>query len=192
MLIGITGYARSGKDEAASILVKEFGFVRIAFADALREFLLAQDPWILDTYHPLFAFSAVKLSKLVDCCGWDGAKKIPEVRRLLQITGTECVRNIFGDTTWVDLAFKKVQAHPNVVITDCRFPNEESGVHEWGGIMWRISRPGLAIDADRNHDSERFVPELNVDYELDNISTLEAFHDLVRFTYYSSRTKEAS
>jgi dephospho-CoA kinase len=43
-LIGLSGYARSGKDEAAKVLIEEFGFKRIAFADKLRDFLYALDP----------------------------------------------------------------------------------------------------------------------------------------------------
>ena len=32
-IIGLSGYARSGKDEAAKVLVEELGFPRVAFAD---------------------------------------------------------------------------------------------------------------------------------------------------------------
>jgi dephospho-CoA kinase len=45
MIVGISGYARSGKDEAAKALV-EMGFERRAFADKLREFLLALNPMV--------------------------------------------------------------------------------------------------------------------------------------------------
>ena len=38
-IVGLSGYARSGKDEAAKVLVEEFGFTRVAFADKLREVL---------------------------------------------------------------------------------------------------------------------------------------------------------
>ena len=44
MIVGITGYAQHGKDTAAQVLVTEFGFVRVGFADALKELALAVNP----------------------------------------------------------------------------------------------------------------------------------------------------
>ena len=38
-VIGLTGYAQSGKDTVASILVEKYGYRRIAFADKIRDFL---------------------------------------------------------------------------------------------------------------------------------------------------------
>ena len=45
MLVGITGYAGSGKDTAALALLNN-GFERRAFADPLRAGLLGIDPWL--------------------------------------------------------------------------------------------------------------------------------------------------
>ena len=44
MIIGISGYATAGKDTIGEILVENHGFRRIAFADKLREVLLALNP----------------------------------------------------------------------------------------------------------------------------------------------------
>ena len=44
MIIGLTGYAQSGKDTVAKILVENYGFTRIAFADKIREFLYETNP----------------------------------------------------------------------------------------------------------------------------------------------------
>ena len=45
-IIGLSGFARSGKDEAAKVLVEEFGFKRVGFADKLREVLYALNPLV--------------------------------------------------------------------------------------------------------------------------------------------------
>ena len=36
MIIGLSGYARSGKDTVAELLVLNYGFKRVAFADGIR------------------------------------------------------------------------------------------------------------------------------------------------------------
>lgn len=43
-LIGLSGWATSGKDETANVLVRLYGYERIAFADKLKEFVKAIDP----------------------------------------------------------------------------------------------------------------------------------------------------
>ena len=86
MIIGLTGYARSGKDSVAKVLVDHYGFIRLAFADPIRDLLLEVNP-ILDKGN--------RLSSLVDEYGWDIAKAQPEVRRLLQTLGVGA-RKVFG------------------------------------------------------------------------------------------------
>ena len=38
-VIGLTGYAQSGKDTLASILVEKYGYSRVAFGDKIRDFI---------------------------------------------------------------------------------------------------------------------------------------------------------
>ena len=86
MLIGLTGPPGCGKDTAADHLVKNHGFVRVAFADTIREVALTIDP-----YDHFF-----RLSDVINLIGWDRAKRQPEVRRLLQVIGTEAGRDVHG------------------------------------------------------------------------------------------------
>ena len=46
MIIGLTGYAQSGKDTLANILVENYGYTRVAFADKIREFLYEVNPMV--------------------------------------------------------------------------------------------------------------------------------------------------
>src|SRR5581483_2011292 len=95
-LLGLMGYAQAGKDTVAKLLVEEFGFTRIAFADALREALYALNPLIP------FEGDHVRLRWLIDASGWEEAKvRHPEVRELLQRLGTESGRNVLGADVWV-------------------------------------------------------------------------------------------
>ena len=50
MIIGLSGYARSGKDTVAETLVNEYGFKRVAFADKIKDLLYTMgDVITLDT-----------------------------------------------------------------------------------------------------------------------------------------------
>ena len=52
MIIVLTGYARSGKDSVAKVLVEQYEFTRVAFADKIKDLLVEMDP-ILENGHRL-------------------------------------------------------------------------------------------------------------------------------------------
>ena len=188
-IIGLSGFARSGKDEAAKVLVEEFGFVRVAFADKLREMVYALNPIVaVDTvedgtpnwYHEETRY----VQDVIDQYGWDGYKETKygtEIRRLLQRLGTEAGRQTLWDTIWIDAALDTVSAN-KVVVTDARFYNEFDAVRERGGVIWRIERDG--VGPANSHASEMEA----IDYPhfsktIRNDSTLEAYQRAVRAAY---------
>jgi dephospho-CoA kinase len=54
-VIGLTGYAQTGKDTVGEILVRDHGFKRVAFADAVRECVYALNPLIPTLFGQGFA-----------------------------------------------------------------------------------------------------------------------------------------
>lgn len=189
MIIGLSGYARSGKDTVADRLVTSHGFTRIGFADALRDALYALDPWIPDNNFT----GLTRLASIVDTVGWERAKdEHPEVRILLQRLGTEVGRNLWGEDFWVDRLAEKVfhltAADPdlNVVIPDCRFPNEAVYVQmnmapngAPRGELWRITRPGYAPV--NPHPSETALNDWSFDTFISNDKTVAALHEHVDY-----------
>lgn len=168
MIVGLSGYARSGKDEVAKILVNEFGYTRIAFADKIRELLYATNPQI----------GGNRLQYLVDTYGWDVAKTQPEVRHLLQSLGVGA-RNVFGDNHWIIEAVKGIDKNKNYVITDVRFTNEAEWLSDiLGAQIWRVNRPG--VEAINAHVSETQMDTYNFNTVLHNEGTLEELGLLVR------------
>lgn len=167
-LIGVSGRAGAGKDLLASHLAP-FGYVRVAFADPLREMALAIDP--LATY-------GVHLAELVQAVGWDDAKKDPEVRRFLQRLGTEGVRNFFGADTWVRLAEERIAdlGDVPVVITDVRYPNEVELVWRLGGLWCHVNRPDAAPVP--GHVSENSVVPVDADVIVHNTAGPERLEEL--------------
>ena len=167
MIIGLSGYARSGKDEVAKILVEEYGYTRAAFADKIREFLYETNPQI----------GGNRLQHLIDTYGWEVAKSQPEVRHLLQSIGVGA-RKLLGDDIWIYQVLKDLHPSDKVVISDVRFINEAECIGARGGQLWRIKRTGL--EAVNSHVSEHDMDGYPVDKILKNEGTLEDLRTLVR------------
>ena len=167
MIIGLSGYARSGKDEVAKILVEEYGYTRAAFADKIREFLYETNPQI----------GGNRLQHLIDTYGWEVAKSQPEVRHLLQSIGVGA-RKLLGDDIWIYQVLKDLHPSDKVVISDVRFKNEAECIESRGGELWRVKRTG--VEAVNSHVSEHDMDGYPVDKILKNEGTLEDLRTLVR------------
>lgn len=171
MIIGLSGYARSGKDTVAGMLMGLHGYERVAFADKIRELLYEMDPLVMHNYMDF------RLQDVIDSKGWEIAKtEFPEVRRLLQDLGVGA-RKLFGDTFWVDQVVGQF-GHSwwgydtNVVITDVRFINEAQAIKGKGGQIWRINRPGT--EAINDHVSEHDLDGWDFDVVIENDSDMPA------------------
>lgn len=169
-IISLSGYAKSGKDTTAEILVRDHGYVKMAFADLLRTAVLHLNPilaWDHKTELPIRVADALRYLT------YEEAKtKYLEYRRLLQFMGTEVGRMLFGTDFWVDKTFEKIEFGDaeKIVIADCRFRNEARATQEHGGIVVRIDRPGIGpINA---HESEVGLDDWVFDYRIENNGTI--------------------
>lgn len=177
VLIGLTGYARSGKDTVGKILVEKHGFERRSFAEPIRRGLLALDPTLCsdedgEPYH-LSQWLAVYRGD------WDGVKSSafgPEVRRLLQRFGTEAGRDIHGPDVWVNALFREPLA-AKTVITDVRFLNEAQAIARRGGMVVRVYRPGYA--ALNQHASENELDQIRAFWSLGNAGSVACLENHV-------------
>jgi len=170
VIIGLSGYAQSGKDEVAKILVEEYGYTRIAFADKIRELLYEMNP----NYHDTL------LQQAVDRLGWDEVKKDQAVRRMMQNLGVGA-RKMFGDGFWVSQVFFGYDWKIPTVVTDVRFQNEANLLKKWtpdDTQIWRVKRPG--VEAVNSHISEHDLDDYKFDQILKNEGTLEDLRDMVR------------
>ena len=149
MIIGLSGYAQSGKDTAADYLIEHSKFGKNAFADTLRSCVEALDP--------IISGDGLRYNQAVEALGYEMAKSTyPEVRRVLQRMGTEVGRNILGSDVWVESTLNRMMASSSYrhwVITDVRFPNEFEAIKsQRDGYVVRIIRPGY--EALNTHVSE--------------------------------------
>lgn len=171
-VVGLTGYAQSGKDTAASFLVDE-GFTRLAFADILRQSVYNLNP-VGSVARESVREDWGRVQTIVDEHGWEYAKvKYPEIRYLLQRFGTEVGRDLYGVDFWVERVVSQIEFDGDYVITDVRFPNEEQAVHLIGGKVFKIVRPGTG--AVNGHASEAYVDSMPVDGIIMNEGDLEQY-----------------
>jgi hypothetical protein len=168
MIIGLSGYAQSGKDSTAELLCLKYGYKRLAFADPMRQALLTINPQ-LD--------SITRVSDLVEDYGWDLAKRNPEIRRLLQVLGTDFGRKMLGDDVWINIALSGIKSEDKIVVSDVRFPNEAEAIKKLGGTVWRINRHNHT--AVNGHTSERAMDNYMFNYVIYNDGTLAELSDEV-------------
>ena len=146
----------------AEMLCLNYGFKRISFALPMRDAIYTLHPWI---------GSNITVVDLVFEYGWDVAKANPEVRRLLQVFGTEVGRELFGERFWIDQAFKRAEEYQRVVFSDVRFPNEAKAILQRSGDMWRVNRHNhLAVNA---HKSEHAMDNFMFKHVLYNDGTID-------------------
>lgn len=155
VLIGLSGYARAGKDSIADHLVNHHGYTRLAFADRLKA----------------VAYDSVQFVRdLVDKEGWEAAKGYEGVRRLLQDLGVAARKHLYPNV-WVDPVMADIQPGGKYVISDCRFPNEAKAINDRGGWLGRVERPGIGPVND--HESERGLYNWTFHHTVFNDGTLD-------------------
>lgn len=179
-LISFSGALRSGKDAAADHLVVKHGFAKLGMSDVLNGAMLLIDPIVYSNRYG----DSIRYSSIVNQIGYTEAKKHPEVRRLLQVLGTEVGRNMLGENIWVDAMRRKISAlldeGEDVVLTGVRFPNELEMICDLYGVPVWIERP---VEGDKpeytKHASENSLSAGDFDHEITNGGTLEELYKSV-------------
>lgn len=165
MIIGLSGYAGSGKDLFAELASEVIWCARLAFADALRleiarafgispgELLRNKErpnphlrpPWCTD-----LAFAEIMIAR---------GRDTYSPREILQLWGTE-YRRAQDPRYWITRAAEcadayRLAGYPVCLVTDVRFPDEAEWIESEGGQVWRIDRPG--VEPVNGHCSERLL-----------------------------------
>ena len=141
MIIGICGLIGAGKDTMADYLVNIHQFRRESFANTLKDAVSAVFGWDRDLLEGRTRHSR-EWREQVDAW-WADRLGIPDLtpRWVLQYWGTEVVRRSFHDDTWIaSLENRLRKTTDDVVISDCRFPNEIGAIKRAGGLVVRVHR----------------------------------------------------
>lgn len=177
-VVGLTGFAGSGKSTVAEYLVEKHGYTRLSFAGPLKKMLRTLNPIIgnppafagRDLYQPYFYLN--DLFELVEKSLTQHGEPVslaeveikksswgPEYRRLLQKLGTDCIRAHQPDF-WVNAAVAQMTDEDGLyVFDDVRFPNEAEVIkdlNKWG--LWNVDRADVLGNPD--HESEKWAGKL--------------------------------
>ena len=140
MIIGVCGLIGAGKDTIADYLVNIHEFRRESFAGTLKDAVSAVFGW--DRIMLEGRTRASRAWREEPDAWWSerlGREITP--RWVLQYWGTEVCRHGFHDDIWIaSLENKLRHSADNVVISDCRFPNEIDAIRRAGGTVIRVVR----------------------------------------------------
>lgn len=196
-IIGIVGFIGSGKDTVADYLVNTHKFQRESFASSLKDAVSAVFNW--DRALLEGRTSESRDWRETPDTWWSNRLNMNITPRwVLQHWGTEVCRIGFHDDIWIaSLENKLLTSNNNIVISDCRFPNEIAMIKNAGGkIVW-VTRGDLpswyniAVRAAEPSNDELAIQELSrfnihpsewswagtkFDTIIDNNSTLEVLY----------------
>ena len=206
MIIGVCGFIGSGKDTIADYLVNLHHFRRESFANTLKDAVSAVFGWDRMMLEGRTK-QAREWREQVDAW-WAERLGIPHLtpRWILQNWGTEVCRKNFHDDIWIASLENKLRASTDdIVISDCRFPNEIAAIKKAGGRVVRVVRGAepawyqLAVSRNRGpngnsswalsgrkleqlgiHASETAWVGTRFDAVLDNNGTLEDLYQQVK------------
>lgn len=189
-IVGIGGKLASGKDAISDHLVENHGWVKLGMSDALADALYVLNPWIYkerprtgETHDVIL--HPIRYQDLHGMVGYVKAKEEPEVRRLLQMLGTEVGRNMISEYVWTDIIERRIRALvdqgvPGIIVTGIRFPNELSVIESnLDGELWWVNRPSLEETVNAGHASENSVGVDDFHVVIENDSTLDALYGKV-------------
>ena len=141
MIIGVCGFIGSGKDTVADYLVNFHGFRRESFANTLKDAVSAVFGWDRTMLEGRTK-EAREWREQVDPW-WAARLNMPNLtpRWILQYWGTEVCRKGFHDDIWIASVENKLRtSKDDIVISDCRFPNEISSIKNAGGTIVCVER----------------------------------------------------
>jgi hypothetical protein len=218
-IIGVFGYAGSGKDTVGKLIQYNMSRSRIPIEEVIENYsnnewwMEEQSGWEIKKWAGKLKYIAsiitgIPVDKFEDQefkrtnlgpewnitkqyesdAPWiaEGGESYEEpmtVRDLLQILGTEAMRDGLHKNVWVNALmadYKPTQVQwsdgpvggyedgpmPNWIITDTRFPNEAKAIKDKGGIVIKVDRPG--VGPVNGHPSEDALKDYNFDYVIHN------------------------
>jgi hypothetical protein len=140
VIIGICGFIGSGKDTIADYLVNLHHFRRESFANSLKDAVAHVFGWDRNLLEGRTKHSREWREQRDE---WWSNRLGQDItpRLMLQLWGTEVCRQGFHDDIWIASLENKLRNCPDdVVITDCRFPNEIRAIRAAGGRVIRVVR----------------------------------------------------
>lgn len=184
-LIGIySPLPQSGKTTISTFLCEEGGFVRIPFAEPMKDvcmfFLEGLGLSKFEAYSLTHTYKEDQIPGLPD--GVTG-------RYFMQRLGTDFARNLIDPDIWVKawkVSLEKERGKSKlIVVDDVRFENEAQAVKDAGGELWKVVRPSLTANGTEKHASEQGLEHLVFDKYIVNDGSVEDLWNKLSLTTYA-------
>lgn len=178
-LIGVTGKKFNGKDTIGNYLISNHQYVRLSFADPLKEALKC-----------IFGFTDEQL--------YGNLKEVVDEywgvspRDVMKYIGTDVFRNKMEqlipdikNDIWIRvverqiLQLRKTDPNVKIVITDVRFPNEINLIKKYNGQIIKVNRQSVNNKID-HHESEKYIDSLYCDIMIQNDGSIDDVHQKIK------------
>lgn len=192
-IVALGGKKGHGKSTLAKYLIEEYGYKKLAFAEKLKD--VCSEVW----GYPIFLNYSLEEKEKVREVGWlkitesklrqvenlfnipketltliEGKCNPESIRRLLQLIGTDFLREQFNKNVHIDYTLNNLIEGCNYVSDDTRFKNELNSISDKGGIsIWVDASKRIKDDSNISHASEMSLSECDFEYFIDNNGSLE-------------------
>lgn len=176
LLLGLIGFAGSGKSEVGRYLVSDHGFRLVKFADGLKSMMRA------------FLSEAGVDNATIDRMIEGDLKEVPcdalmgKTPRHAMITLGKDWRDMIHPQLFMATALHKAKSLgvDRVVFDDLRYLSGAEFFKSHGGVIWRVQRPDVGPKS--NHPSETETLDIIPDEAILNSGTIDDLHDKTAFT----------
>lgn len=142
-IIGLCGFAGSGKTTAAKYLIEKYGFERLSFASPVK-----------DVSSLIFGWDRARLEGVTPedrawreapDARWSSLMGVDYTPRMgLQLIGNG-IREVVHPNVWVELAIRQISTIPissKIIFDDVRYVNERSYLRAAGAKLYTVHREG--------------------------------------------------
>lgn len=192
--IALCGFSGSGKDTIANIFVSKYCFNKLSFGSAIKDVLSSIFGWDRKMLEGVTQEDRIK--REIPDLWWSQELGISNFspRMAMQKIGTDLFRDKFNENIWIKVVERKLMDYENIVITDCRFPNEIKMLKSNGFLVINVERikpnwfdsythGNYSEEANKLHESEKSWIREKFDYTIINTSSIEQLKFAIAFLY---------